>query len=121
MVSTLQPASPLLQKPTILYSIKPPHNEASNCTYNEDKDEDSNSSGIANNWSNVLNPEPAVKYYTRTKKDKINKISLDNKWEIDNILGEKITKLKREYKVAWKPTQIYKSRLLNSKNALKSY
>ena len=48
-------------------------------------------------------------------------MSLDNKQEIDNILGEKITKLGRKYKVAWKPTQVYKSGLLNSKDALKFY
>ena len=45
-----------------------------------------------------------MKRYTRTKKDKINKISLDNKWEINNILGERMTKLGHKYKVAWKPT-----------------
>jgi len=31
-------------------------------------------------------------------------MSLNDKWEIDNILGERITKLGRKYKVAWKPT-----------------
>ena len=31
-------------------------------------------------------------------------MSLDNKWKIDDILGERITKSGREYKVAWKPT-----------------
>jgi len=48
-------------------------------------------------------------------------MSLDNEWEIDNILGERMTKLGREYKVAWKPTWVYKSGLLNSKDSLKSY
>jgi len=46
---------------------------------------------------------------------------LDNKWEIDDILGERITKLGREYKVAWKHIWVYKSGLLNSKDALKFY
>jgi len=41
-----------------------------------------------------------MKRYTRTKKDRINKMSLDDKWEIDGILGERITKLGRKYKVA---------------------
>ena len=62
-----------------------------------------------------------MKRYTRTKNNKINKISLDNEWEINNILGERITKLGREYKVVWKPTWVYKSGLLNSGDALKSY
>ena len=48
-------------------------------------------------------------------------MNLDNKWEINNILGERITKLGRVYKVAQKPIQVYKSGLLNSKDALKSY
>ena len=48
-------------------------------------------------------------------------MSLDNEWEIDNILGERITKLGREYKVAQKPTWVYKSGLLNSKDTLKFY
>jgi len=48
-------------------------------------------------------------------------MSLDNKWEINNILGERITKLGRKYKVAWKPTWVYKSGLSNSKDVLKSY
>ncbi|XTI95797.1 hypothetical protein V2W45_1256945, partial [Cenococcum geophilum] len=99
-------------KPTLLYSIKPPYKEASNRTYNKDKD--SNSGSVSNNWSNVLNLEPAIKHYTRTKKDKINKMSLDNKWEINDILGKRMIKLGREYKV-------YKSGLLNSKGALKFY
>ena len=41
-----------------------------------------------------------MKRYTWAKKEKFNKINLDNKWEINNILGERITKLGREYKVA---------------------
>jgi hypothetical protein len=59
--------------------------------------------------------------YTQTKKDKINKMSLDNKWKIKDILGERMTKSGHKYKVAWKPTWVYKSGLLNSKDALKSY
>jgi len=101
-VSTPRPASPSLQEPTLLHSIKPPHDEASNRTYN--KDEDGNSGGVANNRSDISNPEPAMKRRTRTKKDKINKISLDDEWEINDILGERITKSGRKYKVAWKPT-----------------
>ena len=31
-------------------------------------------------------------------------MSLDNKWEIKNILKKRITKLGHKYKVAWKPT-----------------
>ena len=87
--------------------------------YNED--EDSNSDGVTDNQSNVLNPEPTIKRCTQAKKDKINKMNLDDEWEIDNILGERMTKLGREYKVAQKPTWVHKSRLLNSKDALKSY
>ena len=48
-------------------------------------------------------------------------MNLGDKWEINNILGERITKSGCKYKVAWKPTQVYKSGLLNSKDALKSY
>ena len=62
-----------------------------------------------------------MKHYTQTKKDKIDKMSLDDKQEINDILGERITKLRRKYKVAWKPTQVHKSGLLNSKDALKFY
>jgi hypothetical protein len=42
--------------------------------------------------------------YTQTKKDKINKISLDDEWEIKDILGERMIKSGHKYKVAWKPT-----------------
>ncbi|XTI91768.1 hypothetical protein V2W45_1471479 [Cenococcum geophilum] len=96
------PSSPPIPQveSTLLYSIKPPHNKASSYIHNEDKD--SNSDG------------PTIKRHTRAKKDKINKINLGDKWEIDDILGERITKLGREYKV-------YKGGLLNSKDALKSY
>ena len=45
----------------------------------------------------------------------VNKISLDNKWKINDILGERITKSGRKYKVAQKPTQVYKSGLSNSR------
>jgi len=62
-----------------------------------------------------------IKRCTWAKKDKINKMNLGDKWEINNILGERITKLGRKYKVAWKLTWVYKSGFLNSKNALKSY
>jgi len=62
-----------------------------------------------------------VKRRTRTKKDKINKMSLDDEWEIDDILGERMTKSGRKYKVAWKPTRVHESGLSNSKDALKSY
>ena len=31
-------------------------------------------------------------------------MSLDDEWEIDDILGERMTKLGREYQVAQKPT-----------------
>ena len=48
-------------------------------------------------------------------------MNLGDKQEIDDILGERITKLGRKYKVAWKLTQVYKSGLLNSKDAFKSY
>ena len=48
-------------------------------------------------------------------------MNLGDKWEINDILGERITKLGRKYKVAQKLTQVYKSRLLNFKNALKFY
>ena len=48
-------------------------------------------------------------------------MSLDDEWEIDNILGERITKLGRKYKVVWKPTWVHKSRLLNSKDVFKFY
>ena len=48
-------------------------------------------------------------------------MNLDDKWEINNILKERITKLGREYKVVWKLTWVYKSGLLNSKDALKFY
>ncbi|XTI89471.1 hypothetical protein V2W45_1490796 [Cenococcum geophilum] len=106
-------------EPTLLHSIKPPHNEASNRTYNED--EDGNSGGVINNRSDVLNPEPTVKRRTKTKNDKINKISMDDEWEIDDILGERITRLGRKYKVVWKPTWVHKSGLSNSGDALKSY
>jgi len=41
-----------------------------------------------------------VKRCTQAKKDKFNEMNLDNEWEIDDILGERITKLGREYKVA---------------------
>ena len=118
-VSTPRPASPSLQEPTLLHSIKPLHDEASNRTYNED--EDGNSGGVANNQSDVSNPEPAMKRRTRTKKDKINGMNLDDEWEIDDILGERMTKSGREYKVAWKPTWVHESGLSNSKDALKSY
>ncbi|XTI82114.1 hypothetical protein V2W45_1224180, partial [Cenococcum geophilum] len=50
----------------------------------------------------------------RAKDNKANKITIDNKWEIYKILEERITKLGLEYKV-------YKSGLLNTKHALKSY
>ena len=48
-------------------------------------------------------------------------MNLGDEWEINDILGERMTKLGRKYKVAWKPTWVYKSGLLNSKDALKSY
>jgi hypothetical protein len=38
--------------------------------------------------------------HTQTKKNKINKMSLDDKWKIENILGERMTKLEYKYKVA---------------------
>jgi len=41
-----------------------------------------------------------VKRYTQAKKDKINEMNLGDKWEINNILGERMTKLGRKYKVA---------------------
>ena len=41
-----------------------------------------------------------MKRRTRAKKDKFNEMNLDDKWEINNILGERMTKLGREYKVA---------------------
>ena len=48
-------------------------------------------------------------------------MSLDDKWKIINILGERMIKLGHKYIVVWKPTWVYKSGLLNSKDALKSY
>ena len=95
VVSTLWPASPLLQEFTFFHSIKPLHDKASNYTYNKNKD--SNSGGIADNQSDISNPEPVVKHYTQTKKAKINTISLDDKWEIINILGERMTKSGHKY------------------------
>ena len=117
-VSTPRPASPSLQEPTLLHGIEPPHDEASSHIHNE---EDGNSDGVADNQSNISNPEPAVKRRTRAKKDKFNKMNLDDEWEIDDILGERMTKSGREYKVAWKPTWVHESGLSNSKDALKSY
>lgn len=117
-VSTPQPASPSLQEPTLLHGIEPPHDEASSHIHNEG---DGNSDGVADNQSDVSNPEPAVKRRTRAKKDKFNEMNLHDEWEIDDILGERMTKSGREYKVAWKPTWVHKSGLSNSKDALKSY
>ncbi|OCK92392.1 uncharacterized protein K441DRAFT_180999 [Cenococcum geophilum 1.58] len=117
-VSTPRPASPPPQEPTLLHSIEPPHDEASSHIHNEG---DGNSDGVADNQSDVSNPEPVVKRRTRAKKDKFNEMNLYDEWEIDDILGERMTKSGREYKVAWKPTWVHKSGLSNSKDALKSY
>ena len=48
-------------------------------------------------------------------------MSLNNIWEINDILGERMIKSGCKYKVAWKPTWVYKSRFLNFKDAFKSY
>ena len=94
------------------------YNKASSYIYNKG---DNNNNGVANNWSDVLSLELIIKRCTWAKKDKFNLINLDNKWEINNILGERMTKLGRKYKVVWKPTWVYKSGLLNSKDAFKFY
>ena len=62
-----------------------------------------------------------MKRRTQAKKDKFNEMNLDDEWEIDDILEERMTKSGREYKVAWKPTWVYNSGLSNSKDAFKSY
>ena len=48
-------------------------------------------------------------------------MSLNNEWEINDILGERITKLGRKYKVVQKPIWVYKNGLLNFKDAFKFY
>ncbi|XTI87055.1 hypothetical protein V2W45_1467671 [Cenococcum geophilum] len=63
--------------------------------------------------------EPTLPYsikppYNKASSYTYNKEDSNSDSEINNILGERITKLGREYRV-------YKSGLLNSKNTLKSY
>ena len=48
-------------------------------------------------------------------------MNLGDEWEINDILGERITKLGRKYKVAQKPIQVYKSGLSNFKDIFKFY